>query len=115
MSKDALSLQIAFKPNDLRAAMVGAVQASLANDEFWPDEQEFADVPAASRNSIGSAFRLLNAAGIIEKTGAWRNSKRAEQNGRIVWGWRLKSRPLAETLLKRHNATPMTGQMEMSL
>jgi len=113
---DGLSLQIAFKPNDLRAAIVGVVDAALSsNHEFWPDEQEFQNVPTDSRNAIGSAFRLLNSAGVIEKTGAWRNSRRAEQNGRVVWGWRLKSRALAETLLKNHNAAPWKGQMELSL
>lgn len=113
---DGLALQIAFKPNDLRAAIVGVVDAALnANHELWPDEQQLHNVPADSRNAIGNAFKVLQKSGIIEKTGAWRNSQKPEQKGRIVWGWRLKSRALAETLLKRHNETPWSGQMEMAL
>lgn len=113
---DGLALQIAFKPNDLRAAIVSIVMAAIIRDgEFWPDDQEFLSVPPDSRNAIGNAFKVLLRANIIEKTGAWRNSQRAEQKGRIVWGWRLKSRALAETLLKSHNAAPWKGQMELSL
>lgn len=116
-TSDALSLQIAFKPNDLRAAIVGIVDAALQyhGDMFWPDEQAFSNVPPDSRNAIGNAFKVLLRANIIEKTGDWRNSQRPEQKGRIVWGWRLKSRALAETLLKNHNAAPWKGQMELSL
>lgn len=113
---DGLALQIAFKPNDLRAAIVGIVMAAIIRDgEFWPDDQEFLSVPTDSRNAIGNAFKVLLRAKIIEKTGAWRNSQRPEQKGRIVWAWRLKSRALAETLLKNHNAAPWKGQMELSL
>jgi hypothetical protein len=113
---DGLALQIAFKPNDLRAAIVSIVDVALSsNHEFWPDDQEFLSVPPDSRNAIGNGFKVLLSANIIEKTGAWRNSQRSEQKGRIVWGWRLKSRVLAETLLKNHNAAPLKGQMDLSL
>lgn len=113
---DGLALQIAFKPNDLRAAIVAIVMAALIRDgEFWPDDQEFQNVPPDSRNAIGNAFKVLLRANIIEKTGAWRNSQRPEQKGRIVWGWRLKSRTLAETLLKNRKAAPWKGQMDLSL
>ncbi len=113
---DAISLQLAFKPNDLRAAIVGVVDAALQSDrELWPDEQQLHNVPADSRNAIGNAFKVLQQSGIIEKTGAWRNSQKPEQKGRIVWGWRLKSRALAETLLERHNETPWSGQQELAL
>lgn len=117
MSDDTISLQIAFKPNDLRAAIVGVVDAALRyhGDTFWPDDQQLHNVPTDSRNAIGNAFKVLQKAGIIEKTGAWRNSQKPEQKGRIVWGWRLKSRALAETLLKRHNETPWSGQQEFAL
>lgn len=116
MKSDGLALQIAFKPNDLRAAIVSVVGIALFFDnEFWPDDHQFQNVPPESRNAIGNAFKVLLRAKIIEKTGSWRNSQRPEQKGRIVWGWRLKSRALAETLLKNHNAAPWKGQMELSL
>jgi len=111
--EEAIALQLAYKPNELRAAMVGVIHSALASpEEFWPDDQTFDNVPADSRNAIGNGFKTLYRAKLIEQTGAWRNSRVAAQKGRRVWAWRLKSVKLAETFLKRNGEVPMKGQME---
>ena len=112
--EEAQALQLCYKPNDLRAAMVHIIEAALGSpDEFWPDDQTFQCVPANSRNAIGNGFKTLFRAKLIEQTGAWRNSQIAEQKGRRVWGWRLKSTTLANTFLRRNGEVPMKGQMEL--
>jgi len=111
--EEAIALQLAYKPNDLRSAMVSIIHLALAQpEEFWPDGDSFSDVPPNSRNAIGNGFKTLYRAKLIEQTGAWRNSRVAAQKGRRVWAWRLKSVKLAETFLKRNGEVPMKGQME---
>lgn len=102
--EEAIALHLAYKPQDLRAAMlcvVGlAISASEQGQPFWPDEQEFSSVPAQSRNCIGNAFKVLFKAGVIEQTGQWRKSRTPAQKGRRIWAWRMVSEAAASAFLK---------------
>ena len=111
---EAIALQLAFKPADLRTAMVAVVRCALesANAEVWPDEMHFA-LGADSKNAIGNGFKTLLRAKIVERTGAWRASRAASHKGRTIFGYRLTNANLARTFLKRNGAVAKFGQLAM--
>ncbi len=83
------------------------VQAALAaSSGLWPDELEWKDVPAESKNTIGIAWRLLKTAKIIEPTADFRRSKpRTAARGRIIFRYTIASHSRAATFLKRNGAS----------
>lgn len=99
--------QLVWKPGPMRDTAIAICKSALADMSFafWPDEVLLPELQAADRNCIGSAFRLLTKAGIIERLGSFRRSKAKGANGRTVFAYQLVSRAKAETFLRRNGAT----------
>ncbi len=111
---EAIALQLCYKPQDLRAAMVAVVTCALesCSPEVWPDEMHF-ELPADSKNAIGNGFKTLTRAKLIERTGAWRASKAGSHKGRTIFAYRLTNGNLARAFLRRNGAIAKIGQMEL--
>lgn len=111
--EEAIALQLCYKPQDLRTAMVEVVESLLLWGQIWPDQIDFSKLPDDSKNAIGNGFKTLLRAKIIERTGAWRASKAASHKGRTIFGYRLTNANLARTFLKRNGAVAKVGQIEL--
>ena len=79
-------------------------QAALAakHCNFWPADVDISDIALADRNCVGSAFRLLTKAGIIERLLTFERSSRESSGGRTVFAYRLVSAKLASTFIQRN-------------
>ena len=115
--EEAIALQLCFKSGHLRSAMVEIVKGALNSEapSFYPDQVDFSALPLESKNLIGSSFRILLRAGIIGKTGEYRNSLVPGQHGRTIWGYRVTNSSLARSFLKANSVTPVIGQQEFAL
>jgi len=112
---EAQTLQLAYKPYELRSAMVAIVSTALHQpaSPIWPDEIEFDDIQSDSKSAIGNSFKTLRLAHLIERTGEYRTSKQPSHRGRTIFAWRLVNVSLAETFLKRNGEVPPTGQLAL--
>ena len=101
-------LQLTWKPSVLRNVACRIVRAMLDGGQFssglWPDQVDISDVGDDDRNTIGSAYRLLTKAAIIEPTADFRRSKAKGARGRKVFKYVLGRRSRAETFLRRPSA-----------
>ena len=113
---EAIALQLCYKPQCLRVAMVAVVRCALESShaEVWPDEMHF-DLPVDSKNAVGNGFKTLLRAKIVERTGAWRASRAESHKGRTIFAYRLTNANLARTFLNRNGATAKQGQQELGL
>lgn len=110
---DINAQHLCFKPGPTTNAMLDIVTQMLEGKQ-WGDELVLTPGPN-DRNVIGTAFKLLMRAGLVEQTGAHRRSAVKEQKGRVCWCYRLPSTALARTFLKRFNRVPTEPQMELPL
>jgi hypothetical protein len=108
--------QQAFKSEVMRLAAVMITRTALHNSGVWPDDYSISQIASDDRNCIGSAYRWLRNAGIIEMTDEHRSSTAEGAKGRIIFKWRLKDEKLARAFLARNDRSeePHTGtQQEM--
>lgn len=112
--EEAIAKQLCFKAPELRQAMTAIVSRLVMVEPVWPDEIDFG-LPQESANAVGNAFKVLLRAGLVNKTGEYRNSTKPKANGRLVWSYRLANQSLARTFLSRNGSLPATGQQELGL
>lgn len=108
---EVLAKHLCFKPSQTTNAMLDIVEQMLAG-KTWGDEFTLSP-DAASRNTIGTAYKLLMGAGVVQQTGAHRRSAIKEQKGRVCWEYRLVSTALARTFLSRNGRVVMDKQLEL--
>jgi hypothetical protein len=101
--------QLTWKPSQLRNIAVAITRAALNKSLIWPDEIDFSHVAMPDKNCIGSAWRMLTKAGVIEAIPEFRRSRAADANGRKVFHYALASRRRALTFLER-NGEPYDPQ-----
>ena len=68
---------------------VAATSWTFGSDDVWRAIEKSHMSPPKNPRAMGVAFRLVEAQGIIEPTGAYRPTKRATANGRPIRTWRL--------------------------
>lgn len=107
---DVNAKHLCFKPGPTTNAMLDIVTQMLGGKQ-WGDELVLTPGPD-DRNCIGSAFKILMRAGLVEQTGAHRRSAVKEQKGRVCWQYRLPSTTLARTFLRRNGRVPVDPQMD---
>lgn len=107
----ASDLHICFKPGVATNVALDIVEQMLAGKQ-WGDEFMLTAGPD-SRNCIGTSFRRLQNAGLIENTGQHRRSAVAAQKGRVTWRYSLPSVALARTFLKRNGRKSAAPQMDL--
>lgn len=106
--------QLTWKPGAMRNIAIAIAQAFLGDRIQWADEVDLSNVAAKDKNCIGSAWRLLAKAGIIEPIGGFRRSIKEASRGRKVFKYRLASERLAKTFLSRNGVTGhTTGQPDL--
>lgn len=96
--------QLTWKPSVLRTIAVRVTNAALAERVVWPDSIDVSDVQPLDVNCIGSAYRQLVKAGVIEMTRDFRRSEAKNARGRIIHAYRLASKSKANTFLARNGA-----------
>lgn len=101
---------VVFKAGKTTAVMVELVRQLVPDRLLWGDEFEFNVDRVHDANVIGTAFRLLLRARVIDRVSEYRPSTRKEQNGRLVWRYRIANLTLARAFLKRN-----AQQQEMEL
>jgi hypothetical protein len=106
------ALQFTFKPGPMTMTMCEIVlQLTVApNMRLWGDEFSF-QAGDDDRNCIGTAFRMLMKANVIERLTEFRRSEVKVQKGRVVWHYAINDYRLAKAFLKRYGIAS-TGQEE---
>jgi hypothetical protein len=107
--------QLTWKPTVLRTVAVRVVNAVLEHRVVYPDEVDVSDVRAEDVNCIGSAWRQLVKAGVIEMTRDFRGSTAKNARGRIIHAYRLASKSRAHTFLKRNGSKPPSADPQLAL
>jgi hypothetical protein len=106
--------QLTWKPSVLRTIAVRVTNAVLAEHVVWPDGIDVSDVRTEDVNCIGSAYRQLVKAGVIEMTRDFRRSAAKNARGRIIHAYRLASKSKAVTFLKRNGAQPPSADPQQT-
>ena len=118
---DVLVNQLIWKNPSCAKVGVRILSRALAAGEFYPDEIDHADLPAADRNCVGSLFRFLaskRAGGIIRRTATFRRADREKApaaNGRTIFAYTLERRGLAAALVRRLGGRAEDPQQELTL
>ena len=106
---------LTWKPGIMRAIACKIVRHALICGEVWPDQVNTDAVQPEDMNCIGTCYRNLTRAGIIEPTSDFRRSTASHSNGRKVFKYVLGRRSLAETFLQRNGETVIKQQTELQL
>lgn len=106
--------QLTWKPGTMRTIACKIVRQALTG-EVWPDQINTDAVQPEDMNCIGTCYRNLTRAGIIEPTSDFRRSTASHSNGRKVFRYVLGRRSLAETFLQRNGETVIKQQTELQL
>jgi hypothetical protein len=96
--------QLTWKPSVIRNVACDIVTAAVALHPLhvWPDKVNLAGVADSDKNCVGSAWRLLAKAKVIEHTTSFRRSEADGARGRTVFAYRLTSLTRAQTFLERN-------------
>ena len=98
--------QLTWKPSAVRTVAVEIVKKILSPPftfKLWPDQISLANVCAADHPCVGTAWRLLTRAKVIQQTGQYRKSLAPGRSKGSIFEYELKSRARAETFLKRND------------
>ena len=115
---DAVALkQLVWKSPSCARIAVRICNRALSNPVFFPDEIDNEDIPTADMNCIGSMFRFLagKKSNIIQRTETFKRSEAKGRRGSTVFGYSLRSRALAEALVRRLGAQAESPQKEFAL
>lgn len=112
---DAVALkQLTWKPNIIRNVGIAITRHYLDDRIAWADEVELEEITKNNSACIGTAWRMLAKAKIIERVPQTRRSTKANSKGRTVFKYRLLSEKRARTFLARNGYTALTpGQPEL--
>lgn len=111
----ATILQLTWKQKVCAIVAVRILELALKYDEFYPDDVETRDILDEDKNIIGTTFRRLTKQKLIAETGNYRRSSAESANGRRIFGYKLASRALAETLVERLGGVRFSKQRELPL
>ena len=108
--------QLTWKPSTVRNIAVGIVERIILPPfKLWPDQVSLDAVLQEDRQVVGTAWRLLSKADVIQQTGNYRKSTASGRRSGSVFEYQLKSMNRAQTFLKRNGITPMTAEMQSDL
>lgn len=102
---ETLVKQMTWKSQVCQQVGVAIVTEMLISPgDVFPDEVDLEFVTDSDCNVIGTVWKNLAKQGIVKRGARFRRSKRAR--GRTIFAYRLASKILAETFLRRNNAVP---------
>lgn len=102
---ETLVKQMTWKSQVCQQVSVAIVTVMLTSPgDVFPDEVDLEFVTDSDCNVIGTVWKNLAKQGIVKRGTRFRRSKRAR--GRTIFAYRLVSKILAETFLRRNNAVP---------
>lgn len=110
--------QLTWKPDITRDIAVQLADRFIRDRIAYTDEVDLSFVPTFHANCIGTTYRRLKQAGIIEETGRCRQSsmkKKPGRKGSKAFQWRLKSEALARKFIEVNGGvvSVKVGQSEM--
>lgn len=114
---DSVALkQLTWKPSAIRDVAVGIVEKIILPPfKLWPDQVSLAAALQEDRQAVGTAWRLLSKAEIIQQTGNYRRSTAAGRRGSSVFEYQLRSMNRAKTFLRRNGVTPKVAELQPDL
>ena len=96
------------------AIVIEALNRSVfTSNGLWPDDVDVTAVAASDKNCVGSAWRLLTKAGILEVTTDFRRSKAEGARGRKIFKYLNGSAGKARTFLKRNGGSYQQPQGQL--
>ena len=112
---DVAIKQLVWKNRSMALVAVRICNRALANSIFYPDEIEHDGLPKEDCNCTGSVFRLLagRKLGVIERTTTFRRSEAEGRRGSTVFGYSIKSRAKAQSLVRHLGAQAAEPQKEL--
>jgi hypothetical protein len=114
---DSVALkQLTWKPSTIRDVAVGVVEKIILPPfKLWPDQVSLAAVLQGDRQVVGTAWRLLSKAEVIQQTGNYRRSTAAGRHGGSVFEYQLRSMNRAKTFLCRNGVVPKVAEVQSEL
>ena len=112
------ALQQAFKGGNLRLVATAIIRAAIAAGGcIWPDDDNIMSttklLAGEDKNVVGTAYRWLGKANILERTEKRRRSESKASKGREVTMWRIRNWNLAKLFLRRNEENHIASQQEM--
>jgi hypothetical protein len=113
--------QVAFKGSAMHKMAVTIVRAAIQKNGtgIWPDDEQIISVvqslPKKDRNVVGSAWRWMRAAGIMERGEQRRRSTAGPSKGREIACWHVTNFSLARTFLVRMGTDSLQPQQQLKL
>lgn len=114
---DAVTIkQLTWKPSVIRNVAVGIVQKIIMHPfKLWPDQVSLSAVTQQDRQVVGTAWRLLSKADVIQQTGEYRKSTAPGRRSSLVFEYELRSMSRAQTFLRRNGVTPATSEVQTEM